>query len=389
MYDPRLSFTNLLSPLDPIEFLEQHYRNRAVHIQGPPDKFGGLFDWDDFNRIINMSHVWHDGNVKMVLDGEPVPSKKYCTQDGLDRAKMMGFIEKGATLLLQSMESYVPAAKAVMQNLRSVTGAMVQCNLFCSWKDHPGFLPHFDFMDVFIIHVIGEKTWNIYESHFENPILKPGYNHQSFSREFHAKNKGPVESRLPMTPGDMLYIPRGKYHAAEAASDASIHLTFGVYGACGTHYVDSISELLPDDPLLRADIPPYDGDAFDDYIDRVAERVRDILRDPKSKERMRRELRQGAFGDLTAINLPREGQRVCFLVHAVGSRLTQPGGGWRLQTPSGESVLNDDEAAIADWLLKVDFAEFSDLESAFPDKDATDLAATLARLAETGLFDPL
>ena len=83
----------------------------------------------------------------------------------------------------------------------------------------------FDTHDVFALHCDGEKVWNIYEAFEDNPINHPIFKSNVEER---AKKAGKIIDKVVMKPGDILYIPRGKFHDALASKSGAIHIAFGI-----------------------------------------------------------------------------------------------------------------------------------------------------------------
>ncbi|MBX2815140.1 MAG: cupin domain-containing protein, partial [Saprospiraceae bacterium] len=89
--------------------------------------------------------------------------------------------------------------------------------------------------------------------------------------------KGPGDDRLarhPSTPqyltlvkGDLLYVPRGMYHSAQALSGPSLHITIGI--PCRTHIdfahwmIDQLAHL----PEMRKNLPRHWLESSMEYRD--------------------------------------------------------------------------------------------------------------------------
>ena len=73
-YHPRESidttFRQIVSPIPPEEFFRAIFEQRPVHIPGAPEKVEDIFSWAEFNRLLNMSKLWSDRSMKIVLDGQ-------------------------------------------------------------------------------------------------------------------------------------------------------------------------------------------------------------------------------------------------------------------------------------------------------------------------------
>jgi hypothetical protein len=387
MYNPQASFRNILNPVKSEDFFASDYGRKARYIPGPDDKFSGLFDWGDLNRFLSFEKTWDSHSLKMVLDGEPIPPVQYCPQGTIDRAAVGRFLDQGATLALIGFETLSDGACALFKSIQAATGAVCGGNLYFSRNQHAGFLPHFDLMDVFVLHIAGEKTWNVYETQFEQPMYKPGFHHMSFSRDYHAQNKGAIEAKVVMTPGDVLYLPRGKYHAALATSDASLHITFGIEPARGFDYLQALIETMPSDPLFREEIPHFDNvEAHEAYLGKLADRMRDKMADPEVMAQMRSEQRQRACNNLPVFTLPNGNRQPGFHVKVTGSKLVRRGKSWQLTTPSGQGEIDAALAPLVEWMLLSDLFAFDDLAAAFPDKPEEQLGSAIADLTDAGLI---
>ena len=241
-----VSFERLLEPVSLENFFSEVCGRRPLHVPGRSDKFGDLFSWAEFNRLLNMSKLWSDRCMKMVLDGGEVPPESYSvsgmTREGTqallpESPKVEALLRRGATLILDLVETLTPGIAEITRALTAATGSVVVCNAYCSFKAHQGFLSHFDTTDVYVLHIAGSKVWRVYEGVAEHPVDMPGYNWSSLTPAERSSTRGSLAMEIEMTPGDLLYLPRGQYHEALASSDASLHLSFGANRATGLDFV--------------------------------------------------------------------------------------------------------------------------------------------------------
>lgn len=231
------TFRQIVSPVLPEEFFGAIWDQRAAHIPGAAEKFKHVFSWEEFNRLLNMSKLWSDRSMKIVLDGQNLDLAEYGrvgqTREGYqanipDPEQTIQLLRRGATVILDLIETLSPSVAAVSAALQTATGGVAVCNAYCSWRAHQGFMAHFDTTDVFALHIEGTKVWRVYEGRADNAIDVEGYNYGTFEPEHHARAKGNLLEEIEMTAGDVLYLPRGQYHEALASSDASLHLSFGI-----------------------------------------------------------------------------------------------------------------------------------------------------------------
>ena len=85
-----------------------------------------------------------------------------------------------------------------------------------------GFAPHYDDVDVFIVHTAGHKRWRIYKP---LPVaILPATSSPDFD-ERQDEIGAPILD-VVLKPGDLLYLPRGTIHQAEALPGrAALHVT--------------------------------------------------------------------------------------------------------------------------------------------------------------------
>ncbi len=264
------SFEALMAPADAAAFFEEIQGQRHLHVPGATDKFKNVLDWQDLETLINQAAIWTGRSMLLVLDNKQLPVSEYCragiNRDGrqamlADIGRVREWIRRGATVILNDIETLTPGLRAVANALETGPGGKVQANLYFSRGQRQGFGSHFDTHDVYAVHIAGEKTWNLYQSHFEAPVNHPLF--KNLDDAFHAKARGQLAKAVTLKPGDLLYIPRGQYHDALAQSDASVHVAFSVVPVIGLDVLTALFDQAVREPLFRRDFPDIarDGDA--------------------------------------------------------------------------------------------------------------------------------
>src|SRR3546814_7120102 len=89
---------------------------------------------------------------------------------------------------------------------------------------------------------------------------------------------GKVAEQIRMQPGDLLYIPRVRYHDALASENGALHIAFGVTLPKPLDLLGIIWEAAVQDPELRADLPhKADGEALAKLLKKMGRKVEAIL----------------------------------------------------------------------------------------------------------------
>ena len=295
------AFADLIAPIGEVAFYRDHLAKTPVHIKGGAEKFKSVMSWDILTTLVNQAGIWTNASLLLVLDTKPVPPNEYCfpgvTREGrqgllVDLDKVAAFLKRGATIVLNDMETLTPELSAVASALENGPGGMVQGNLYCSKKERQGFASHFDTHDVYAVHIAGEKTWRIYQRHFDSPINHPAF--KTLGQAFHESHKGAISQEVTLKPGDLLYIPRGYYHDAIALTPGTIHIAFQVVPMIGLDVVTQLFERAVHDVLFRQSMPPIGergGKAVDERLDALAKRLGELAREPAFAARIKEMMR--------------------------------------------------------------------------------------------------
>ena len=165
----------------------------------------------------------------------------------------MELFASGHTVVLQALHRFWPPLVEFAGALSADLGHPVQINAYITPKQSQGFSAHYDVHDVFVLQIAGSKRWVIHDPVHPDPLPS-----QPWTRYRRA-----VESRAAEDPraddvleeGDVLYLPRGFIHSAEALGGVSIHLTIGIHSHTRHDLVRTLLELAEEDPRLRQSLP--------------------------------------------------------------------------------------------------------------------------------------
>jgi hypothetical protein len=199
----------------------------------------------------------------------------YRLVDGsLDVACIRNDFADGYTIVLDSVERYVRAIASLCHSIEVELNFPVQANAYITPPGSQGLVPHFDDHDVLILQIQGCKVWHLY-----NGVDIPPHELRQDEKSV-AIDGLPLPTDLCLEAGDVLYVPRGRVHAAETNLEPSIHLTVGIHPptllmlAIGALYSrsfhnDDLHALLPPRHLDDADVQASLGDLVRDAVKAV------------------------------------------------------------------------------------------------------------------------
>jgi ribosomal protein L16 Arg81 hydroxylase len=173
---------------------------------------------------------------------------------------------RGATLLLNEVETLAPGVLALVDTIQRDLGAKSSVNLYFSRKERKGFDSHCDRHDVFAVQIYGTKRWNIYQGQLDRPIEHAMF--QNVPQIEYDRLKGEVAEVVEMNPGDLLYLPRGKFHDALTSGDNSVHLAVSSNEPLGLDWLTQLWNIALRDPEFRTVLPLPEGPAGEQALHR-------------------------------------------------------------------------------------------------------------------------
>jgi ribosomal protein L16 Arg81 hydroxylase len=207
--------------------------------------------------------VYNDGHLMRLQDMQRKSGKS-----GLDIVAES--FRHGSTIRVRDMGRFDARLGQIEREVRRRFAAGADINLYLTPPSKAGFPPHFDITDVFIIQCLGRKQWRLY-SEFANrkelPLPATNWEPERYM---------PIAASaktIALSPGDVLYLPRGTMHEAFCLDEESMHLTVSIVPVTFAEVLGKVLEAAAEsDRGLRERIP-WSGD------DRaLAELVRERLR---------------------------------------------------------------------------------------------------------------
>ncbi|MER7175130.1 cupin domain-containing protein [Streptomyces mesophilus] len=245
------------------DFARKHWARSPLLTRGASD-FTDLFSAGAVDELIARRGL-RTPFLRVAKDGATLPDSSFTAPAGVgasigdqldDTALWRGFAD-GATLVLQALHrTWDPVADFVAR-LSTELGHPVQANAYVTPPQNRGFDDHYDVHDVFVLQIAGTKRWMIHKPVHPDPLRdQPWTDHRDAVAQA-AKDEPHLDTVL--APGDVLYLPRGWLHAAEAQGAVSIHLTLGIHTwtrhTLAEQLAQSALALLRDDPEMRASLP--------------------------------------------------------------------------------------------------------------------------------------
>lgn len=220
----QLSLAWLLEPLTVDAFLDEFWGRSHYHVsRSSPEYFDSLREEADSVDALLTVFRPHLSLVSLVRQEERKDQYVYRLADGsFDVAAIGQDFADGFTIVLDSVQRYVRSIASLAHSIDVELNFAAQVNAYFTPPQSQGFVAHFDDHDALIVQLQGSKIWHLYEGIDVAPHEM--WRHYSIPA---AELPTPIDIRLET--GDVLYVPRGRLHAAESTSQLSVHLTVGLH----------------------------------------------------------------------------------------------------------------------------------------------------------------
>ena len=235
----------------------------ALLTRGASD-FSDLFSAEAVDELISRRGL-RTPFLRVAKDGTTFPDLSFTSPAGvgatipdqLDDTALWRKFADGATLVLQALHRTWEPISDFSSRLSTELGHPVQANAYITPPQNRGFDDHYDVHDVFVLQIEGTKRWIIHEPVHTDPLRDQPWTDRRSTVAEAAKGEAYIDTVLE--PGDVLYLPRGWLHAAQAQGEVSIHLTLGIHSwtryALAEQLAQAALAALGDDPEMRRTLP--------------------------------------------------------------------------------------------------------------------------------------
>lgn len=245
------------------EFARDVWARRALLTRRASD-FSDLFSGEAVDELIARRGL-RTPFLRVAKDGSTLPESSFTApagvgatiSDQLDDTALWRAFAEGATLVLQALQrTWEPVADFCVR-LGDDLGHPVQANAYVTPPQNRGFDDHYDVHDVFVLQIEGAKRWMIHQPVHPDPLRDEPWTDRRAAVAEAAKGEAYIDTVLE--PGDVLYLPRGWLHAAEAQGEVSVHLTLGIHTwtryALAEQLAQAALTALRDEPRMRGTLP--------------------------------------------------------------------------------------------------------------------------------------
>ncbi len=254
-----LDFSALIRPMGTADFFAEHWERKPLLLRRDDSSYyDSLLTLADVEQYLSRGDARYPA-IRLAKGGAFYAPEAYTHDvkygDEVFRAltdpeKVFTEYSSGATVTLPALHLAWEPLGGLCRQIEGDLDHSVHTNAYLTPANAPGFTPHYDTHEVFVLQIAGVKHWRVYPPPMDLP-----HRSQTFSAEWYVLPAAPL-MEFDLAAGDLLYLPRGHVHTTSTAKYSSLHVTIGI-----TVYtwIELLSELIQgglDWPEFRHALPP-------------------------------------------------------------------------------------------------------------------------------------
>lgn len=246
---------DLIVPVTVEDFFERYWEKSYLHLQNDEQRFARYFSVHEIDRWLSSNRASQPNSLVVTRDdGEQIATTRYRHED-VGMALAYEVVAQQSSLVVNYLADH-HAISGLVKALAKEFHADVGVNAYFTPRNARTFPIHTDDHDVLVLHLEGEKIWHLHELSILQLNLKQKKNLQ-FPKEWYKRNDTPEIAEIRLTPGDVLYIPRGMPHYAVATDTACLHLTISITSLSWMDFIKVAAEhVAAHSPRFRRTLPP-------------------------------------------------------------------------------------------------------------------------------------
>lgn len=244
---------NLLTDSSYLDFMHCFY-HQETYLASASKCLCNFFNISDLTELLNTRRLSFP-RCRLIKNGSPISPVSYVRKkqgalgeviNTLDVKKVTQYIDDGSTLVIDFCEDIWGPVNKVCGDIATIFREKTGATLFFRAGQDAGFTSHWDNSDVIVYQLSGRKRWKIYGQTVEMPV-------EENKEMMHPPAEPPTQDIILKT-NNLLYIPRGYWHAPEPCGDHSLHISFAFRRRNGMDYLKWLIPKLCEKLITRMDI---------------------------------------------------------------------------------------------------------------------------------------
>jgi len=217
----------LIGSISELDFFSKVWEKKSKTVNKSFDA-SQLFQVEQLGLMLSMPRPDINSSITMgkMIDGQYDGIVVSLDDGSADMYEIYRLWEQGYSLIVPALHVRWQPIMDFTKRLSEQFGFKVEANLYYTPPNAAAFPPHYDTHDIFIVQISGDKLWHLYKSRHKLPLKGQRYDVDDpvLQKDLQAKKRN-----ITLKQGEVMYLPRGQVHSAEAVDVPSMHLSIGIY----------------------------------------------------------------------------------------------------------------------------------------------------------------
>lgn len=223
---------SLLGPLSVERFLQEYWQKKSLLVRNATEKYNSALSSDELAGLATESDV----DSRIVV--QKPDAANWENEDGpFTDQRFEQLPERQWTLLVQSVDQWVPEVAEVLEDFNFLPRWRLDDVMVSYAADGGGVGPHFDYYDVFLLQVSGQREWRLGQHCDEKTPLR-------VDQPLKLMDNFEQTSIHLLRAGDMLYVPAGTAHWGVAKGNDCMTWSIGFRAPSAAELLVSAAERL-------------------------------------------------------------------------------------------------------------------------------------------------
>ena len=250
---------SIIGPIGIDRFLHEYWQSKPLLIRNATKQFANVLSVEELaglsleEKIESRLVQWDPKNHEWQLEEGPFSEETFASLP-----------EENWTLLVQSVDQWVPEVAEILNRFHFLPRWRLDDVMISYAAPGGGVGPHFDYYDVFLLQVSGERNWRLGQWCNENSALR-------VDQPLRLLDGFEQSNQYLLRAGDMLYVPAGLAHWGAAEEEGSVTWSIGFRSPSAAELLVSAAERIaadiPESRRYRDPIQIKGGSLIDGSVD--------------------------------------------------------------------------------------------------------------------------
>lgn len=228
---------SVLGPIGVERFLREYWQKKPLLIRNATKRFENALSAEELAGLSLEQSV-----ESRIVQWDPISDQWDLETGPFTEQDFSRLPQKNWTLLVQSVDQWVPEVAEILEQFYFLPRWRLDDVMISYAAPGGGVGPHFDYYDVFLLQVSGQRRWRLGQVCDESSALR-------VDQPLKLLDSFEQSAEHLLRPGDMLYVPAGVAHWGIAEDDGCVTWSIGFRAPSASELLVSAAE------RLAADLP--------------------------------------------------------------------------------------------------------------------------------------